>query len=57
MPKAQTATKPKPAAARAGARPSTSRAAPKVAPKAAARETGRAEAGCQGSRPQGAGRS
>ena len=33
MPKAQTATKPKPAASRAGARPSTSRAAPKVAPK------------------------
>src|SRR5882672_2058112 len=36
MPKAQTATKPKPAASRAGARPSTSRAAPKVAPKPAA---------------------
>src|SRR4051794_2732234 len=33
MPKAQTATKPKPAASRAGARPSTSRAAPKAAPK------------------------
>src|SRR5258707_915090 len=36
MPKAQTATKPKPAASRAGARPSSSRAAPKVAPKPAA---------------------
>src|SRR5437762_2042949 len=36
MPKAQTATKPKPAASRAGARPSTSRAVPKVAPKPAA---------------------
>src|SRR5258706_2939601 len=33
MPKAQTATKPKPAAPRAGVRPGASRAAPKVAPK------------------------
>jgi len=33
MPKAQTATKPKPAASRAGARPGTSRAVPKAAPK------------------------
>src|SRR4249920_3415724 len=41
MPKGQTATKPKPTAPRAGARPSASqsasRAAPKVAPKAAAK--------------------
>src|SRR4249920_2388841 len=36
MPKAQTATKPKPTASRAGVRPSASRAAPKVAPKPAA---------------------
>src|SRR5881394_1531100 len=36
MPKAQTATKPKPTASRAGARPAASRAAPKVAPKAVA---------------------
>ena len=36
MPKGQTATKPKPAASRAGARPGASRAAPKAgAPKAA----------------------
>ncbi len=52
MPKAQTATKPKPAASRAGARPGASRAG--VA-EGRPPQAGRAEISCQGSRPQGAG--